>query len=84
MRLVRAADGPVLGPHLVGERVGELVGEAQLIYNSCTLAPTQTEALGEAHLALANRCTRTADQPVDHLRTCGRFLTSRRARLEQL
>jgi dihydrolipoamide dehydrogenase len=62
-KLVRVADGPVVGIHMVGARVGELVGEAQLIYNweayPAEVAqlvhahPTQTEALGEAHLALA-------------------------------
>ncbi|WP_017976232.1 dihydrolipoyl dehydrogenase [Actinopolyspora halophila] len=64
-KVVRAADGPVLGLHLVGERVGELIGEAQLIYNWEALPedvaplvhphPTQSEALGEAHLALAGK-----------------------------
>ncbi len=33
VKLVRRTDGPVVGVHLVGDRVGELVGEAQLIYN---------------------------------------------------
>ncbi|GAA2799253.1 dihydrolipoyl dehydrogenase [Saccharopolyspora taberi] len=65
VKLVRAADGPVVGLHLVGDRVGELIGEAQLIYNWEALPedvaplvhahPTQTEALGEAHLALAGK-----------------------------
>nr|WP_218861843.1 dihydrolipoyl dehydrogenase [Actinopolyspora biskrensis] len=64
-KVVRAADGPVLGLHLVGERVGELISEAQLIYNWEALPedvaplvhphPTQSEALGEAHLALAGK-----------------------------
>ncbi|WP_019853446.1 dihydrolipoyl dehydrogenase [Actinopolyspora mortivallis] len=65
VKVVRAADGPVLGLHLIGERVGELVSEAQLIYNWEALPedvaplvhahPTQSEALGEAHLALAGK-----------------------------
>jgi dihydrolipoamide dehydrogenase len=65
VKLVRRVDGPVLGVHLVGARVGELVGEAQLIVNweaypedvaSLVHAhPTQNEALGEAHLALAGK-----------------------------
>ncbi|MDA3649207.1 dihydrolipoyl dehydrogenase [Saccharopolyspora indica] len=65
VKLVRATDGPVVGLHLVGDRVGELIGEAQLIYNWEALPedvaplvhahPTQTEALGEAHLALAGK-----------------------------
>lgn len=65
VKVVRAPDGPVVGLHLVGDRVGELIGEAQLIYNWEALPedvaplvhahPTQTEALGEAHLALAGK-----------------------------
>jgi dihydrolipoamide dehydrogenase len=65
VKLVRRKDGPVVGVHLVGDRVGELIGEAQLIYNWEAHAedvaplvhahPTQTEALGEAHLALAGK-----------------------------
>ncbi|WP_129669193.1 dihydrolipoyl dehydrogenase [Phytoactinopolyspora endophytica] len=64
-KLVREKDGPVLGVHLVGARVGELIGEAQLICNWEALPeevaqlihphPTQSEALGEAHLALAGK-----------------------------
>jgi dihydrolipoamide dehydrogenase len=65
VKLVRVTDGPVVGVHLVGSRVGELVGEAQLIYNWDAYPedvaplvhahPTQNEALGEAHLALAGK-----------------------------
>ena len=69
VKLVRAGGahqtGPVVGIHMVGARVGELIGEAQLIYNWEAHAddvapylhahPTQGEALGEAHLALAGR-----------------------------
>jgi dihydrolipoamide dehydrogenase len=65
VKLVRLNDGPVIGVHMVGARVGELVGEAQLIYNWEAFPsevaqlvhahPTQTEALGEAHLALAGK-----------------------------
>ena len=57
--------GRVLGIHLVGARVGELIAEAQLIYNwdaqPSDVAqlihphPTQSEAIGEAHLALAGK-----------------------------
>jgi dihydrolipoamide dehydrogenase len=57
--------GPVLGVHMVGARVGELIAEGQLIYNWEALPlevaqlihphPTQSEALGEAHLALAGK-----------------------------
>jgi len=65
VKLVRRTDGPVVGVHMVGDRVGELIGEAQLIYNWEAYAddvaplvhahPTQNEALGEAHLALAGK-----------------------------
>ena len=65
IKLVRAKDGPVVGVHMVGERIGELVGEAQLIVNWDAYPddvaalvhahPTQNEALGEAHLALAGK-----------------------------
>jgi dihydrolipoamide dehydrogenase len=65
VKLVRHREGPVLGIHLVGDRVGELIGEAQLIYGWEAHAedvaplvhahPTQNEALGEAHLALAGK-----------------------------
>jgi dihydrolipoamide dehydrogenase len=57
--------GRVLGVHLVGSRVGELIAEAQLIVNwdaepddVATLIhphPTQSEIIGEAHLALAGK-----------------------------
>ena len=65
VKLIRAKDGPVVGVHMVGSRVGELIAEAQLIYNWEALPdevaslihphPTQSEALGEAHLALAGK-----------------------------
>jgi dihydrolipoamide dehydrogenase len=57
--------GRVLGVHLVGSRVGELIAEAQLIFNwdaepddVAALIhphPTQSEIIGEAHLALAGK-----------------------------
>lgn len=65
VKLVREKNGPVVGVHMVGARMGEQVGEAQLIVNwqgfptdvaSLVHAhPTQNEALGEAHLALAGK-----------------------------
>jgi dihydrolipoamide dehydrogenase len=65
VKLVQLNDGPVIGLHLVGDRVGEQIGEAQLIYNWEALPtdvaklvhahPTQNEAMGEAHLALAGK-----------------------------
>jgi dihydrolipoamide dehydrogenase len=57
--------GRVLGIHLIGSRVGELIAEGQLIYNwdaepedVAALIhphPTQSEIIGEAHLALAGK-----------------------------
>ncbi len=65
VKLVRKKDGPVVGVHMIGARVGELIGEGQLIVNweaypedVATLVhahPTQNEALGEAFLALAGK-----------------------------
>lgn len=65
VKLVQVTDGPVVGVHMVGARMGEQIGEAQLIVNweaypsdvaSLIHAhPTQNEALGEAHLALAGK-----------------------------
>jgi dihydrolipoamide dehydrogenase len=63
--LIAEKDGPVLGIHMVGERVGDLIAEAQLIVNWEAHAsevaalihphPTLSEAVGEAHLALAGK-----------------------------
>ncbi|MDX6217928.1 MAG: dihydrolipoamide dehydrogenase [Frankiales bacterium] len=65
VKVIAQKDGPVLGIHMVGSRVGELVAEGQLIYNweahPSDVAqlihphPTQSEAIGEAHLALAGK-----------------------------
>ncbi|MBA8794413.1 dihydrolipoamide dehydrogenase [Friedmanniella endophytica] len=65
VKLVALPDGPVVGVHLVGDRVGELISEGQLIVDWAALPgevadllhphPTQSEALGEAHLALAGK-----------------------------
>jgi dihydrolipoamide dehydrogenase len=65
VKLVAQKDGPVLGVHMVGARVGELLAEAQLIYNWEALPsevaslvhphPSQSEAIGEAHMALAGK-----------------------------
>ena len=65
VKLVQLTDGPVIGVHMVGSRIGEQIGEASLIVNweatpddVATLIhahPTQNEALGEAHLALAGK-----------------------------
>jgi dihydrolipoamide dehydrogenase len=63
--VIAVKDGPVVGVHIVGDRAGELIAEAQLITNWEALPsevaqlihphPTQSEALGEAHLALAGK-----------------------------
>ncbi|WP_304451095.1 dihydrolipoyl dehydrogenase [Nocardiopsis sp. YSL2] len=65
VKVIAEKDGPVLGVHMVGSRVGELIAEGQLIYNWEALPsevaqlihphPSQSEALGEAHLALAGK-----------------------------
>jgi dihydrolipoamide dehydrogenase len=65
VKLVRAPEGPVVGVHMVGDRISELAAEAMLIYNweafPAEVAqlihphPTQSEGIGEAHLALAGK-----------------------------
>lgn len=65
IKLVAQKNGPVLGIHMVGSRVGELLAEAQLIFNWEASAddvaplihahPTMSEAMGEAHMALAGK-----------------------------
>ncbi|KRF06153.1 dihydrolipoamide dehydrogenase [Arthrobacter sp. Soil782] len=65
VKLVREKDGPVVGVHMIGTRMGEQIGEAQLIVNweaypedvaqLVHAHPTQNESLGEAHLALAGK-----------------------------
>ena len=65
IKVVRVKEGPVVGVHMIGSRVGELIGEAQLAVNweaypediapLLHAHPTQSEALGEAFLALAGK-----------------------------
>ena len=65
VKAVRLNDGPVLGIHMIGARVGELVGQAQLIVNWEAFPedvaqlihahPTQNETIGETMMALAGR-----------------------------
>ncbi|WP_127819493.1 dihydrolipoyl dehydrogenase [Microbacterium sp. CPCC 204701] len=65
VKVVRAKAGAVLGVHLIGDRVGELITEGQLavgweahpedIAPFIHAHPTQSEALGEAFLALAGK-----------------------------
>ncbi|GIH94583.1 dihydrolipoyl dehydrogenase [Planobispora siamensis] len=65
VKVIAQKNGPVLGVHMVGRRIGELVTEGQLIYNWEALPsevaqlihahPTQSEAVGEAMLVLAGK-----------------------------
>jgi dihydrolipoamide dehydrogenase len=65
VKVVRVNDGPVVGVHMIGARVGELIGEAQLVVNweaypediapFIHAHPTQNESLGEAFLYLAGK-----------------------------
>jgi dihydrolipoamide dehydrogenase len=65
VKVIRLSGGPVIGVHLVGDRVGELITEAQLavgweahpedIAPFIHAHPTQSEALGEAFLALSGK-----------------------------
>lgn len=65
IKVVRVKEGPVVGVHMIGARVGELIGEGQLAVNweaypediapLLHAHPTQNEALGEAFLALAGK-----------------------------
>ncbi|MBO1901886.1 dihydrolipoyl dehydrogenase [Leucobacter weissii] len=65
VKAVRVNDGPVVGVHMIGARVGELVGEAQLIVNweaypedvapLIHAHPTQNETIGETLLKLAGK-----------------------------
>jgi dihydrolipoamide dehydrogenase len=63
--IVTAGGGPTLGIHLVGAHSGDLIAEGQLIVNWEAVPndvaqlihphPTQSEAIGEAFLALAGK-----------------------------
>ncbi|QQM68139.1 dihydrolipoyl dehydrogenase [Actinomyces weissii] len=65
VKLVSLKDGPIVGFHAIGTRMGEQVGEGQLMVSweadANDLAslvhahPTQNETLGEAALALAGK-----------------------------
>ncbi|MEY4040138.1 MAG: Dihydrolipoyl dehydrogenase [Actinomycetota bacterium] len=65
VKVVRVVDGPIVGVHMIGARVGELIGEAQLVVNweahpediapLLHAHPTQNESLGEAFLFLAGK-----------------------------
>ncbi len=63
VKMVRRRGGPIVGVHLLGARMGEQIGEAQMLVNweaypqdvapLVHAHPTQNESLGEAALALA-------------------------------
>jgi dihydrolipoamide dehydrogenase len=65
VKVVAERDGPVLGVHMVGPHVTDLVSEAMLITNWEAVPtevaamihphPTLSEAIGEAHLALVGK-----------------------------
>ena len=65
IKLVREKDGPIVGVHMLGARVGELIGEGQMMVNweaypddvarLVHAHPTQNDAIGEAALALAGK-----------------------------
>lgn len=63
VKVIREKDGPIIGFHAVGKRMGEQIGEAQMwvvweafpedVAQFIHAHPTQNEALGEAAMALA-------------------------------
>lgn len=65
VKLVSVEDGPIVGFHALGKRMGEQIGEGQLMVNWEAYAedvaalvhahPTQNEAIGEAAMALAGK-----------------------------
>ena len=65
VKVVAEKDGPVLGVHMIGPHVTDLIAEAMLITNWEAMPaevaalihphPTLSEAIGEAHLALAGK-----------------------------
>lgn len=65
VKLIQVKDGPIVGFHALGQRIGEQIGEGQLIVNweadAEDLAylmhthPTQNEMIGEAAMALAGK-----------------------------
>jgi dihydrolipoamide dehydrogenase len=70
VKLVAAKEGPVLGVHLIGPHVTDLIAEGMLITNWEALPeevaqlihphPSLSEAIGEAHLALAGKALHSA------------------------
>jgi dihydrolipoamide dehydrogenase len=70
VKVVAEKDGPVLGIHMLGPHVTDLIAEAMLITNWEAMPvevaalihphPTMSEAIGESHLALAGKPLHTA------------------------
>lgn len=71
VKMIREKDGPIVGMHMIGSGVSELVGEGQLIVNWEAYPedvaplnhahPSLDEAIGEAALALAGKALHTHD-----------------------
>jgi len=69
VKLVAEVGGPVLGVHMIGPHVTDLIAEGMLIVNWEALPsevaalihphPSLSEAVGEAHLALAGKSLHT-------------------------
>ncbi|MFB9653418.1 dihydrolipoyl dehydrogenase [Pseudarthrobacter sp. NPDC092184] len=65
IKLIRQKKGPIVGVHMLGARVSELIGEGQLmvnweaypedVANLVHAHPTQNDAISEAALALAGK-----------------------------
>jgi dihydrolipoamide dehydrogenase len=65
VKLVAEADGPVVGVHMIGPHVTDLIAEGMLIVNWEAMPaevaammhphPSLSEGIGEAHLALAGK-----------------------------
>lgn len=65
VKIVREKDGPIVGFHAIGARMGEQIGEGQMMVTweafpedfdgTIHAHPTQNEAVGEAILALAGK-----------------------------
>ena len=65
VKLIREKDGPIVGFHAIGARMGEQVGEGELMVaweaypedleGLIHAHPTQNEAIGEAAMALAGK-----------------------------
>lgn len=71
VKLIREKNGPIVGFHAIGERMGEQVGEGELmvaweaypedVASLIHAHPTQNESIGEAALALAGKALHNHD-----------------------